>query len=116
MRNLYNKGEYRTERCKHIGPYLKTLGNKKWRKTAKQYQLQNELIDLSTPLKKRRTKSFKVFRVLIKTKSRFCKRTVRTKYLTLRSAIDSIKRTNIIYCRVEDWTSGAPKVVIEQWS
>jgi len=36
MKNIYNKGRYRSrEWAKHLRPFLKRTGNKKWRKTAK---------------------------------------------------------------------------------
>ncbi|KQT25786.1 hypothetical protein ASG22_03505 [Chryseobacterium sp. Leaf405] len=35
MKNLYNKGTFRSFEWGEIGPYLKKHGNKKWRRTEK---------------------------------------------------------------------------------
>ncbi|WP_170148719.1 hypothetical protein [Flavobacterium endophyticum] len=47
MKNLYNKGRYRNrEYAKHLRPFLKKLGNRKWRMQASLY-IQNQLKDLN---------------------------------------------------------------------
>lgn len=56
MKNLYNKGTFRNSEYGKIGPYLKKLGNKKWRRTEKseiENQL-NETIKIFKQRKKRR--------------------------------------------------------------
>lgn len=35
MKNLYNKGPFRSHEYGKIPPYLKKFGNKKWRRTEK---------------------------------------------------------------------------------
>lgn len=46
MKNLYNKGQFRSrEYAKHIRPFLKRKGNKRWRRpriTEVKNQLENE--------------------------------------------------------------------------
>lgn len=56
MKNLYNKGTFRSYEWGKIGPYLKKRGNKKWRRTEKveiENQL-NETIKFFKQRKKRR--------------------------------------------------------------
>ena len=49
MKNLYNKGKYRSfEYAKHLRPFLKRIGNKKWRKTEKQ-EIENQLNPTDPP-------------------------------------------------------------------
>jgi hypothetical protein len=44
MKNIYNKGKYRNrEWAKHLRPFLKKVGNRKWRIEAK-YQIQTDLL------------------------------------------------------------------------
>jgi len=44
MRNTYNKGKYRNgEWAKHLRPFLKKSGNRKWRIEAK-FQIQTDLL------------------------------------------------------------------------
>lgn len=42
MKNIYNKGTFRSVEYGKIGPYLKKHGNKKWRRTEKS-EIQNQL-------------------------------------------------------------------------
>jgi hypothetical protein len=42
MRNIYNKGKYRNgEWAKHLRPFLKKVGNRKWRIESK-FQIQTD--------------------------------------------------------------------------
>lgn len=42
MKNIYNKGTFRSFEYGKIGPYLKKHGNKKWRRTEKS-EIENQL-------------------------------------------------------------------------
>lgn len=113
MRNIYNKGSYRTERCKHLGPFLKRNGNRRWRKTANQLKLQDLLYDgvFSTH---KRTSVPKVYRVATKIQKEKCRRKSVRWYGTLRAAKDSIQRNSIYYYSIEDWSLGKP-ILIAEW-
>jgi predicted secreted protein len=41
VRNTYNKGKYRSgEWAKHLRPFLKNIGNRKWRRSAQEIILE----------------------------------------------------------------------------
>lgn len=45
VKNLYNKGRFRSrEYTKHLRPFLKRIGNKRWRKTRLR-EIKNQLRD-----------------------------------------------------------------------
>ncbi|MDX8570351.1 hypothetical protein OZ666_01570 [Elizabethkingia sp. HX QKY] len=45
VKNLYNKGRFRSrEYAKHLRPFLKRIGNKRWRKTRLR-EIKNQLRD-----------------------------------------------------------------------
>ncbi|MDQ8747621.1 hypothetical protein [Elizabethkingia miricola] len=45
VENLYNKGRFRSqEYAKHLRPFLKRIGNKRWRKTRLR-EIKNQLRD-----------------------------------------------------------------------
>ncbi|WP_445458235.1 hypothetical protein [Flavobacterium sp. HNIBRBA15423] len=68
MKNLYNKGTFRGyEYAKHLHPFGKKLGNRKWRATVstiinEQLSLeQNNIVDIRNPaIRKKRRKTIKV--------------------------------------------------------
>jgi len=68
MKNLYNKGTFRGyEYTKHLRPFGKKLGNRKWRATVstiinEQLSLeQNNIVDIRNPaIRKKRRKTIKV--------------------------------------------------------
>ena len=102
MTNIYNKGRYRSgEWAKHLRPFLKTIGNRRWRRTASNLKninlvLDNETIDLKT-----RSKSKKTIEVKFRLKS-IGDRTYsyRAKYRNLRAANDAMKRNNVIEANI----------------
>lgn len=56
MKTLYNKGRFRSyEYAKHLRPFLKRIGNKKWRKTGK-LEIEDQLNDFASFRKARRQK------------------------------------------------------------
>lgn len=55
MRNIYNKGTFRSFEYGKIGPYLKKHGNKKWRSTEKS-EIENQLSETIKFFKQRRKK------------------------------------------------------------
>lgn len=55
MKNIYNKGTFRSFEYGKIGPYLKKRGNKKWRRTGK-LEIENQLSETMKFFKQRRKK------------------------------------------------------------
>ncbi|MGO4710992.1 hypothetical protein AB4Y90_18165 [Chryseobacterium sp. 2TAF14] len=55
MKNIYNKGTFRSFEYGKIGPYLKKQGNKKWRRTEK-LEIENQLNETFKFFKQRRKK------------------------------------------------------------
>jgi hypothetical protein len=102
MTNIYNKGRYRSgEWAKHLRPFLKTIGNRRWRRTANKLKnlylvLDNDTIDLRT-----RSKSKKTIEVKFRLKS-IGDRTYsyRAKYRNMRAVNDAMKRNNVIEAKI----------------
>ncbi len=93
----FHKGKYRSrEWAKHLRPFLKRTGNKRWRKTGLEIE---EDIPLSPPKKKKPKK----IKVKI-TKSCFgnIKLTSISKYKNLRDAKNAMKQGNVIRARIID--------------
>ena len=87
----YHKGRYRNgEWGKHLRPFQKRVGNKRWRKTSNTLEKETILSSLSKKRQKR-------IRVKI-TKSYFGDRTVSSisKYRTLRDAKNAMSQSNVI--------------------
>ncbi len=105
MRCIYNKGKYRNgEYAKHLRPFLKTSGNRKWRRTAQQ-EVRYELDELSNffPVKTKRISRRLKKKIVLKTKEYFHKDIIFTytrKYRTLRGAFDSLKRNKVVEGRI----------------
>jgi hypothetical protein len=55
MKNLYNKGPFRSYEWGKITPYLKKYGNKKWRRTQKSV-IEDQLNETATFFKQRKKK------------------------------------------------------------
>lgn len=55
MKNIYNKGTFRSFEYGKIGPYLKRYGNKKWRRTL-QAEIEDQLCESIKFRKARRKK------------------------------------------------------------
>jgi hypothetical protein len=102
MKNIYNKGRYRNgEYAKHLRPFLKALGNRKWRRTAavEIEQAFDEEIHTNPVKQQKRISRKKKKLIKVKAKEYWFRDLTRTyvrKYRTLRSAMDSLKRNNII--------------------
>jgi len=97
MNNLnktYHKGKFRSgEWGKHIRPYLKRVGNKKWRKISKDIYLEeNESVKLKKQHRLRKTIEVKI------TKTYFgdVKVTTKSKYRTLRDAKNAMNQPSVI--------------------
>ncbi|WP_312825669.1 hypothetical protein [Epilithonimonas sp.] len=96
MKNLYNKGKYRSfEYAKHLRPFLKKIGNKKWRKTEKQ-EIENQLNDFVLFQKARKKKQFKIW-VKITTKDNVRKYSEYKNFYSEKSFQDSIKRNSVTH-------------------
>ena len=93
-KTIYNKGEFRGyERAKHLRPYLKRLGNKKWRKTGKDLPIDDT--ELVKKRKKRRaTKTIEV--KITKLSPRGKQKTRKQKYRTLRAAKNAMNQSSVI--------------------
>ena len=93
----YHKGKYRNgEWAKHLRPFLKRTGNKRWRKTGLE-------IDEDIPLSLPKNKKPKRTKVKI-TKRYFGDITLTniSKYRSLRDAKNAMKQGNVIRARVID--------------
>jgi len=102
MKNIYNKGRYRNgEYAKHLRPFLKTNGNRKWRRTAAG-EIKKALVEDNQTNQVNQSKRIsRKQKKLIKVKAkkywfRDLTRTYVRRYRTLRGAMDSLKRNNII--------------------
>lgn len=98
MKNLYNKGRFRGYEYGKIPPYMKKIGNRKWRSTV-QKELENELsTDSMTKVQLLQKKSKKKLRIKVKITlldqgkkySRYCT------YPSEKQLRDSSKRNNVI--------------------
>ncbi|MCH3885460.1 hypothetical protein [Tenacibaculum aquimarinum] len=101
MNNLnktYHKGKYRSgEWAKHLRPYLKRVGNKRWRKNGKEIEL-NEIDNLK-PRKKYSIKRH----IKVKITKKYygdLKWTTVSKYRTLRDAQNAMKQANVIKAEI----------------
>jgi len=103
MTNIYNKGIYRGgEWAKHLRPYLKKVGNRRWRRTS--FNLEKADLE-QLEISPNKTKTIKDRRYAIKVK--FTIRSIgdrtysyKAKYKTLRSAQDAIKRNNVLRAKI----------------
>lgn len=99
MQNHYNKGRFRGHEYGKIPPYLKKLGNRKWRQTAKEINISHSelFFETNVQLPKKRFKSIE--RIKVKITFLGYNETKTSRYITYknRKALqDSIKRNNII--------------------
>lgn len=98
LNKTYHKGKYRSgEWAKHLRPYLKRVGNKRWRKDGKEIEL-NETNDLNLR-KKYSTKRH----IKVKITKKFygdLKWTTVSKYRTLRDAKNAMKQVNVIKAEI----------------
>jgi hypothetical protein len=102
MTNIYNKGRFRSgEWAKHLRPFLKAKGNRRWRRTASNLKNLDLELDTETINLKTRSKSKKTLEVKFKLKS-IGDRTYsyRAKYRNLRAANDAMKRNNVIDAKI----------------
>ena len=102
MRNTYNKGKYRNgEYAKHLRQFLKTTGNRKWRR-AGQIEIRSELSNEYLGNRKRiGRKDKRTIKVKIKQSwGKDYKRTSIRKFRTIRDVMNSLKRNNVIEGRI----------------
>lgn len=101
MKNLYNKGKFRGFEYGKIPPYLKTLGNKRWRRTAPMElrSLESEEASLPTniqlPQKNSKTKA----RIKVKITFLEYNQKKTSRYLTYKSVKalqDSMKKNTVM--------------------
>ena len=101
MKNLnkaYHKGKYRSgEWAKHLRPYLKRVGNKRWRKDGKDIELFETNV-LKQPKKYSLKKHIKV--KITKQTHGGLKSTTISKYRTLRDANNAMNQGNIIWAEI----------------
>lgn len=100
MTKLYHKGKYGMgEWGKHLRPFLKTTGNRKWRRTAAKLNPESEsLVEL--PKTRLRGKPKKTIQVKFRMKmDGLGIRSYYAKYATLRAAKDAMKRNSVIEAR-----------------
>jgi hypothetical protein len=101
MTNLYNKGKYRGgEWAKHLRPFLKTVGNRRWRRTANGLKAlpMEETEEIRLKIK---TRSKKTIEVKFKLKEWGNKtHSYKKKYRSLRAAKDAIKRSGVIQATI----------------
>ena len=103
MTNIYNKGKFRNgEWAKHLRPYLKRQGNKRWRRTADNMKtIDPDGFEVFSQITDSKSKMKKSIEVKFKLRS-FGDRTIsyRARYRTLRSAKDAMKRNNVINAKI----------------
>jgi len=93
MKNIYNKGTFRSFEYGEIGPYLKKHGNKRWRRTEKS-QIEDQLKE-TVKFFKQRKKRWKLIWAKI-TKEIYGKTHSKYKsFYSEKSFKDSIKRANV---------------------
>lgn len=96
MTQIYHEGKYRSgEWCKHLRPYLKRLGNKRWRKDAA-VDIADELDEDHLVVVREKRKKNKPVKVKI-TRTSFGGFTssYTEKYGTLKAAEQAIKRHKV---------------------
>lgn len=100
MNNLnktYHKGKYRNgEWAKHLRPYLKRVGNKRWRKDGKEIDISDNLIQSKKTNRLKRTIKVKI------TKKFYgdLKWTTITKYRTIRDAENAMRQANVVKAEI----------------
>ncbi len=102
MTKIYNKGYFRCrEWAKHLRPFLKKQGNRRWRKYAED-EINHELYDSvkTAGITKQRQRS-KVVKVKFVIRG-FGETTYRfsSKYRTLKAAKDAISRNNVVKAEI----------------
>lgn len=98
LNKVYHKGKYRSgEWAKHLRPYLKRVGNKRWRKDGKE-------IEITAPINSRERKKHSTKRYIkVKITKQFyggLKSTAISKYSTLRDAKNAINQANVIKAEI----------------
>lgn len=100
MQNLYNKGRFRGCEYGKIAPYLKKLGNKRWRRTAnKETNLLDSELFFETKVQLPKKTSRSKERIKVKITFLEFNQVKYSRYVTyknVKSLKDSIKRNNII--------------------
>jgi len=98
LNKTYHKGKYRSaEWAKHLRPYLKRVGNKRWRKDGKEIEL------TETENVKQRKKYSSKKHIKVRITKRFygdLKWTTISKYRTLRDAKNAMNQANVIRAEI----------------
>lgn len=98
MGHQYHKGKYRSgEWCKHLGPFLKRTGNRRWRRDARTEiaaELDETALAVAKPDTQRRSRTKIRVRFTI-TNGRFT-HTYNRFYKTRKSAEDAVRRNAVI--------------------
>lgn len=98
LNKTYHKGKYRNgEWAKHLRPYLKRVGNKRWRKDGKEIKI-NETDNF-----KQRKKYSTKREIKVKITKKFygdLKWTTISKYRTLRDAKNAMNQANVIRAEI----------------
>ncbi len=97
LNKIYHKGYRNGEWAKHLRPFLKRVGNKKWRKTAKNLS-EFEEEEVRTPKKRRLKKTIKV-KITHKSYGEAIF-TYTYKYRTMRDAKNAMNRASVITAKI----------------
>ena len=102
MTNIYNKGRYRSgEWAKHLRPYLKKQGNRRWRRTARDLESLAYAESAGDEVTKINRKKKKSIEVKFKIRTSFDRSySYRARYRTLRAAKDAMKRKQVIEAKI----------------
>lgn len=98
MKQIYHKGKYRSgEWCKHLKPFLKRVGNKRWRKDGRMELLDSDedlRLSVSGNKQKKESKKIKV-KFTMQSAGGF-KSSYYAFYPSLKQAEDAIQRNSVI--------------------
>ncbi|REC52482.1 hypothetical protein DRF62_15635 [Chryseobacterium piscium] len=93
MKNIYNKGTFRSFEYGKIGPYLKKHGNKKWRRTEKS-EIEDQLSE-NIKIFKQRRKRHKLIWVKITSEVYDTTHSDYRSFYSEKAFRDSIKRAHV---------------------
>jgi hypothetical protein len=102
MKQIYHKGKYRSgEWCKHLKPFLKRVGNKRWRKEGRVelMDIDNEAA-LSVPGQKHKKKAKRIKVKFTMESIGGFKSSYYAFYATMKQAEDAIRRNEVIRATV----------------
>jgi len=97
LNKIYHKGKYRNgEWAKHLRPYLKRVGNKRWRKDGKKVEISENLVQSKKRNRLKRTISVKITEKFYGD----LKWTTITRYRTIRDALNAMRQANVIKAEI----------------